>query len=88
MHIICLKHLLELVKPLSNAIKDSKNNLFKAMFEVYLQLSNYMYYHSGIKQFMVNCVLNKVGNFLGFLSQKFHMTLLIQTGSKVSPKSH
>ncbi|KAL5248605.1 hypothetical protein ACHWQZ_G017698 [Mnemiopsis leidyi] len=33
MHIICLKHLLELVKPLSNAIKDSQNNLFKAMFE-------------------------------------------------------
>ena len=83
MHIICLKHLLELVKPLSNAIKDSKNNLFKAMFEVYLQL--YMYYHSGIKQFMVNCVVNQVGNFL---SQKFHMTPLIQTGSKGSLKSH
>ena len=38
MHIICLKHLLELVKPLSNAIKESQNNLFKAMFEVGLNL--------------------------------------------------
>ena len=34
LHIICLKHLLELVKPLGNAIKDTQNNLFKAMFEV------------------------------------------------------
>ena len=36
LNIICLKHLLELVHPLKNAIISSKNHLFKTMVEVSL----------------------------------------------------